>query len=100
MSNYERAKKVVDEIKQGLWKGDYNPRGNDTMTISREDGVEIWVNNLSFNCCGYKPLTFNAFGYFWRHWVWFAAQGIRKEATRKARRVEKDRALEKCGFNK
>lgn len=100
MSNYERAKKVVDEIKQGLWKGDYNHYGDDTITISREDGVEIWVTNLSFNCHIHSPVKFNAFGYFWRHWVWFAAQGIRKEATIKARKAKKDRILQKCGFNK
>jgi len=84
MSNYDRAKKIVEQIKNGEWVGDYNDMANEVYCIEKGD-VKIWIANGGFFCKGYKPKEVDLFGLVWRHWVWFVAQKICKQALKEAR---------------
>ena len=86
--NYLRAKKVVAQIHKGDWVGRYNPHSRSTLTIKNREGTEIWVGNTSFDCHVHNSDATNAFGFIYRHWVWWVAQGIRKESTKRGRQDE------------
>lgn len=97
ITNYQRAKLVVSQIKGGEWRGRYNSISMDVLTIERK-GVEIWVGNLSFNCEVYRPNAIrNGFGLIWRHWVWFAAQSERKRAIKEVCNKDKTNLSELDG---
>lgn len=92
MTNYLRAKKVVGQINNGDWTADYSER-NDAVYTIKNNGVEIWVCSGGFNCKIHRPDEVDAFGLFWRHWVWFSAQKIRRKALADGRSIIKKEAL-------
>ena len=75
--NYKNAKAVIQQIKNNEWDfeiSDYSER----CYFGKKDGLQLWVSNGGFFCDIHKlniagSIETNAFGYLFRHWVWFAA---------------------------
>lgn len=80
MTNYQRSKLVIQQIKDGEWEGVYNSISEECYTIKRGD-QRLWVANGGFSCKGYIPTIGNhvdLFGLVFRHWVYFHAKGVKK----------------------
>lgn len=71
---FRNARTVIAQIRAGEWK-----RINEWKVgwkhngecVWMRNGQELWVRNGPFFCDLYPNR--NAFGFLWRHWVWWAA---------------------------
>ena len=93
VGNYRRAKQVIAEIKQGLWVPRYNNL-MDTHPTAYLNGHALWLSNGPAFC---DIEDLNAFGYLFRHWVWFAAAGKLYRDANKAnnKRLKQKKQLDK-----
>ena len=75
ITHFNNARACVKQIKNGEWVPEYNPISRTHHTASR-NGYRLWLSNGPFFCevdefegerCSY------AFGWLFRHYVWFAA---------------------------
>lgn len=77
--NYKNARAVVEQIRRGEWVPRYNTFRNDFLNAYK-DGDELWLANGSFFC---DINNNNAFGYIFRHYVYYAAsRKLRSEALK------------------
>jgi len=74
LQRFKNARGAVSQIKRGEWEiGSFD--GSDLYTIRRGD-YEIWVANGAFFCEVIRYQNSRcapAFGYLFRHYVWWAA---------------------------
>jgi hypothetical protein len=69
MTKFQRARLVIQQIKNGEWIPRYNDIDSGHLTAHR-NGVELWIGNGAWFC---DIKETNAFGYVFRHYVWWAA---------------------------
>ena len=69
---FNNARKVIEQIRNGEWKPQYNSltRGHET---ANRGSLQLWLGNGSFFCEITQEGKRPAFGLVWRHWVWWAA---------------------------
>jgi hypothetical protein len=71
--HYKNAKTCIAQIKRGEWVPRWNPLSGKYITAGRGD-MRLWLaNGPWFTDIDEK----NYFGLLFRHWVWFAARGLR-----------------------
>ena len=68
MLHYRNAKKAIEQIRNGEWTPRYNSVSHEYLT-AHKGNLELWLGNGTWLC----EITYNYFGLFWRHYVWFAA---------------------------
>ena len=70
ISNYQTAKRIIQEIKKGEWRPLFNFEEK-TFLIALKGDDELWINGPFF--CELSGETKERFGIIFRHWVWWAA---------------------------
>ena len=85
------AKRVINEIKNGEWKAEYNPLGECCYIALRHseilwlgDGTGPWFCDITTPA--YKGV--NAFGLLLRHWVWHCGAKQLKRECEQANKVK------------
>lgn len=69
MKKYANAKKAIAQIRAGEWVPYFNSIAGRNLTASR-GGLELWIGNGGWFC---EIKQGDYFGWFWRHYVWWAA---------------------------
>lgn len=72
LQQFENAKAVVAQIRDGEWKPTYNTFTGSTLT-ARRGNLQLWLGNGGFFCEIQGPIPGAYFGRLWRHYVWWAA---------------------------
>ena len=67
---YKNVKVVIEQINRGEWELN---DGHECILVRKR--FKLWIDDGPFFCDFYKPHRPNAFGWIFRHWVWFA--GVR-----------------------
>lgn len=70
ISNYQTAKRIIQEIKKGEWRPLFNFEEK-TFLVATKGDDEIWISNPFF--CELSGATEERFGIIFRYWVWWAA---------------------------
>ena len=95
MTEYRNARTAINQIRRGEWKPIYNTTCRDHIHAER-NGLELWLGNGPLFC---EIRRGKYFGYFWRHYVWWAAaRKLKRDADRAvpplALKILEDRGLE------
>lgn len=71
LQRYRNARLAVQQIRAGEWKPRYNSICDEYVTAER-NGMELWLGNGALSC-EIRGGQGKYFGWFWRHYVWWAA---------------------------
>jgi len=84
VSKFKNAQIVIQQLKNGEWEFHYNRLVGRCCTAHRE-GRGLWVSNGAWFV---DVDGTNAFGFVFRHWVWWAAaRKARLQADKRLRPV-------------
>ena len=70
ISNYQTAKRIIQEIKKGEWRPLFNFEEK-TFLVATKGDDELWIDGPCF--CELSGQTNERLGIAFRHWVWWAA---------------------------
>lgn len=84
---YRNACRAVEQIRNGEWVPKYNCLRKKHLTAHRGD-LELWLGNGPFFCAITQYGQPEYLGFFWRHYVyWAAARKLKRDADRAVKRA-------------